>query len=47
MPTKQYRPTSPGRRFQTGHDFAEITKDHPEASLTAPSALQLLPLLVL
>ena len=36
MPTIQYRPTSPGRRFQTGHDFAEITKDHPEASLTAP-----------
>src|SRR5713101_8610122 len=36
MPTVQYRPTSPGRRFQTGHDFAEITKARPEDSLTAP-----------
>src|ERR671930_452836 len=36
MPTVQYRPTSPGRRFQTGSDFAEITKARPESSLTAP-----------
>ena len=36
MPTVQYRPTSPGRRFQTGSDFAEITKARPEVSLTAP-----------
>src|SRR5229473_4030182 len=36
MPTVQYRPTSPGRRFQTGSDFAEITKARPEGSLTAP-----------
>src|SRR3989441_12059386 len=36
MPTVQYRPTSPGRRFQTGYDFAEITKTRPEDSLTAP-----------
>jgi large subunit ribosomal protein L2 len=36
MPTVQYRPTSPGRRFQTGYDFAEITKAKPEASLTEP-----------
>src|SRR6266705_5805396 len=36
MPTVQYRPTSPGRRFQTGSDFAEITKARPEPSLTAP-----------
>ena len=36
MPTIQYRPTSPGRRFQTGYDFAEITKDHPEPTLTEP-----------
>src|SRR5947199_4640011 len=36
MPTVQYRPTSPGRRFQTGYDFAEITKARPEGSLTAP-----------
>src|SRR5947207_1334831 len=36
MPTVQYRPTSPGRRFQSGFDFAEITKGMPEPSLTAP-----------
>ena len=36
MPTIQFRPTSPGRRFQTGPDFNEITKDTPEPSLTAP-----------
>src|SRR3954453_16010428 len=36
MPTIQYRPTSPGRRFQSGSDFAEITKSRPEPSLTAP-----------
>src|SRR5437773_1397875 len=36
MPTVQYRPTSPGRRFQTGSDFAELTKARPEGSLTAP-----------
>src|SRR5262249_22323955 len=36
MPTIQYRPTSPGRRFQTGYDFSEITKSVPEARLTAP-----------
>src|SRR5205823_2966328 len=36
MPTVQYRPTSPGRRFQSGFDFAEITKGVPEPSLTAP-----------
>src|SRR3989475_7851685 len=36
MPTIQFRPTSPGRRFQTGPDFNEITKDAPEPSLTAP-----------
>ncbi len=27
------KPTSPGRRFQTVSDFAEITKDKPEKSL--------------
>jgi len=36
MPTIQYRPTSAGRRFQTGYDFAEITKAKPEAALTQP-----------
>ena len=33
MPTKRYKPTSPGRRFQTVSDFAEITKAKPERSL--------------
>jgi len=36
MPTVQYRPTSAGRRFQTGYDFAEITKRAPESALTEP-----------
>src|SRR6185369_6801857 len=36
MPTIQYRPTSAGRRFQTGYDFADITKSKPERSLLAP-----------
>jgi large subunit ribosomal protein L2 len=36
MPTILYNPTSPGKRFRTGHDFAEITRDTPEASLLAP-----------
>jgi large subunit ribosomal protein L2 len=29
----QRKPTSAGRRFQTGHDFQEITKTTPEKSL--------------
>ncbi len=33
MPTKRYKPTSPGRRFQTVSDFAEVTKKKPEKSL--------------
>ena len=36
MATIQYKPTSPGRRFRTGFDFAEITCDRPEAALIAP-----------
>ena len=36
MGIKQYQPTSPGRRFQTVSDFAEITTDKPEKSLLAP-----------
>src|SRR5436853_7077852 len=36
MPTILYRPTSPGKRFRSGYDFAEITRDTPEASLLAP-----------
>ncbi len=36
MGVKQYKPTSPGRRFQTVSDFAEITSSKPEKSLLAP-----------
>ncbi|MCL1847243.1 MAG: 50S ribosomal protein L2 [Coriobacteriia bacterium] len=36
MAIKQYKPTSPGRRFQSVSDFAEITRDRPEKSLTEP-----------
>ncbi|MBN2233486.1 MAG: 50S ribosomal protein L2 [Deltaproteobacteria bacterium] len=33
MPLKKYRPTSPGRRFQTVPTFEEITRTGPEKSL--------------
>ena len=33
MAVKKRKPTSPGRRFQTVSDFAEITTDKPEKSL--------------
>ena len=36
MGIKQYKPTSAGRRFMTGHDFAEITRDKPESKLIKP-----------
>jgi len=36
MGIKKYKPTSPGRRFATVSDFAEITRTEPERSLTAP-----------
>lgn len=35
MAVKKYKPTSPGRRFRTVSDFAEITTDKPEKSLLA------------
>ncbi len=35
MAVRRRNPTSAGRRFQTVHDYAEITKDHPEKSLVA------------
>jgi large subunit ribosomal protein L2 len=35
MAIKKRKPTSPGRRFQTVSDFAEITTDKPEKSLIA------------
>ncbi|MGB9847370.1 MAG: 50S ribosomal protein L2, partial [Desulfotomaculales bacterium] len=36
MAVKQYKPTSPGRRFVTVSTFEEITKKEPEKSLLAP-----------
>ena len=33
---KQFKPTSPGRRFMTGFRFDEITKSRPERSLSEP-----------
>ncbi len=36
MGLKKYKPTSPGRRFQTVSDFAEITATTPEKSLVEP-----------
>jgi large subunit ribosomal protein L2 len=35
MALQKRKPTSPGRRFQTVSDFAEITRDTPEKSLLA------------
>src|SRR5262247_4675334 len=34
MPVRRFKPTSPGRRFMTVSDFAEVTKSTPEKSLT-------------
>src|SRR2546423_4039748 len=34
MPLKRPKPTSPGRRLDTYCDFAEVTRDEPEKSLT-------------
>jgi large subunit ribosomal protein L2 len=36
MAIRQYKPTSPGRRFGSVSTFAEITKTEPEKSLTRP-----------
>jgi large subunit ribosomal protein L2 len=36
MAIKKYNPTSPGRRFQSVSDFAEITTNTPEKSLLKP-----------
>ena len=33
MPIRKFNPTSPGRRFQTGHDFDEITTSEPHKPL--------------
>src|SRR6266511_4528503 len=34
MPIRKPKPTSPGRRFSTYADYAEVTKTEPEKSLT-------------
>ncbi|MFH1791370.1 MAG: 50S ribosomal protein L2 [Candidatus Omnitrophota bacterium] len=34
MGTRTYKPVTPGRRWQTGYDFSEITAKKPEKSLT-------------
>ena len=39
MGIRSRKPTSPGRRFQTVSDFAEITRSTPERSLLAPKRL--------
>jgi len=36
MAIRKYNPTSPGRRFQTVQDFAEITTDRPHKPLVEP-----------
>jgi large subunit ribosomal protein L2 len=36
MAIKSYKPTSPGRRFQTIVDFEEITRPRPEKGLLVP-----------
>ncbi len=36
MAIRRYKPTSAGRRFQSAHDFDEITTDRPYRPLTEP-----------
>ncbi len=36
MPTKKYKPVSPGTRFRVGNAYAELTTDTPEKSLLEP-----------
>lgn len=36
MGIKKYKPTTASRRWMSGYDFSEITKDEPEKSLTVP-----------
>ena len=38
MAVRKRKPTSPGRRFQTVSDFAEITRSTTEKSLIAPKS---------
>ncbi|MDX1777360.1 MAG: 50S ribosomal protein L2, partial [Thermodesulfobacteriota bacterium] len=36
MGNKLFKPTSPGRRFQVGATFEELTRSKPEKSLLRP-----------
>ena len=36
MAIKKFKPTTPSRRWMSGADFSEITKDRPEKSLLLP-----------
>ena len=36
MGIKKFKPTTPSRRWMSGCDFSEVTKDEPERSLTIP-----------
>ncbi|MGH7677042.1 MAG: 50S ribosomal protein L2 [Gemmatimonadaceae bacterium] len=36
MPTRQFKPVTAGTRFRSVPDFTEITRSHPEKSLTEP-----------
>ncbi|MDA8086599.1 MAG: 50S ribosomal protein L2 [Nitrospiraceae bacterium] len=36
MAIKKFKPTSPGRRFQSGSDFEELTRNKPLKSLVRP-----------
>ena len=36
MAIRKYKPTSPGRRSQTGSTYEELTTDTPEKSLLVP-----------
>lgn len=36
MAIRKHKPTTAGRRFSSGSDFAEITRSHPEKSLVKP-----------
>ncbi|MCA9630446.1 MAG: 50S ribosomal protein L2, partial [Myxococcales bacterium] len=38
MGIRKSKPTSPGRRFYTVSDFADVTRDEPERSLLAPGS---------
>jgi large subunit ribosomal protein L2 len=37
MGIRKFKPTSPGRRFQTASDYKEVTTDQPHKALTRPT----------